>query len=196
LTGSYETGLFEVVRLVWHVPVDPRFDHEGTEVVFTPRAIGVYDCVFRAYDSRGNVGEDTVRIVAQPGLPGIAVLEGLNGTLSGTVYVRGEAWGDASVLGVEYRIDSGEWQDATGTTAWMVTIDTTRLSDGEHVFQARVWDGSAHAETGPVDFVVLNGVEDGDDGDDDSGITLYIIVAILIVCVAVIAFGVVWARRR
>jgi hypothetical protein len=196
LTGSYEAGLFEVVRLVWYVPADPPFDHEGAEVVFTPRAIGVYDCVFQAYDSRGNVGEDTVRIVAQPGSPGIAVLEGLNETLSGTVYVLGKAWSDALILVIEYRIDTGEWQNATGTKTWMVAIDTTQLSDGEHVFHARVWDGSAHAETGPIDFVVQNEVEDDDDGDDDGGIPLYIIVVILVVCVAVILVGVVWARRR
>jgi hypothetical protein len=65
----------------------------------------------------------------------------------GTVRVNGTA-GDPDgdpILSVEVRIDSGEWQTATGGESWYFDWDTTTASNGQHTVYARSGDGADHS---------------------------------------------------
>ncbi len=61
-------------------------------------------------------------------------------TVSGTITVTGTAGGLAGVARVEVLMDQGNYQLASGTTSWSLTINTSSLSAGSHNLKARVTD--------------------------------------------------------
>jgi len=79
-----------------------------------------------------------------------------NATVNGTITIHGNAGDDKSVLKVEIRIDGGAWSDATGTTSWSYSIDTTTLSNGKHVIKARSYDGSLYSNVVSININVFN----------------------------------------
>jgi hypothetical protein len=190
LTGSHVAGDLEVVRVVWKIPTEPPSEQEGLEVSFTPQATGLFIFTFQAFDAEGNVGEDTVYVIAQPRPPEIVVDEGLDGNLSGRVTVRGRAWGDAGISRVEYYVDVEDWQNATGTTTWSVVIDTRGLEDGHHLFMARAWDGSNYSQPVLIQFDVLNEGADGDGGEKGTDLWPFIALGVVlgILAVAVVLY--------
>ncbi len=82
-------------------------------------------------------------------------------TVSGTVSVQGSASDPdpgGSVVLVEYKIDSGSWISASGTTSWSASWDSTTVSDGSHTIYARSKDNNgAYSTTDSVTVTVNNG---------------------------------------
>ena len=76
---------------------------------------------------------------------------------NGTINVTGHAWGQmGSVDRVEFRIDGGEWQEATYSAApaeigalppfsWHVILDPTKLGEGPHQIEVRAVSGESHS---------------------------------------------------
>ena len=76
---------------------------------------------------------------------------------NGTINVTGHAWGQmGSVDRVEFRIDGGEWQEATYSAepaeigaltpfSWHVILDPTRLGEGPHQIEVRAVSGESHS---------------------------------------------------
>ena len=60
--------------------------------------------------------------------------------VKGKIVVRGVAEKDARV---EIKIDDGEWKEANGRLLWYAEIDTTELSNGEHIIYARCGNATA-----------------------------------------------------
>jgi hypothetical protein len=68
--------------------------------------------------------------------------------VSGVLLVEGRAQGHWPVLKVEARWDeAGEWTNATGTSNWVVALETSALPDGSHVIHVRAWDGLLTGES-------------------------------------------------
>ena len=75
----------------------------------------------------------------------------------GTINVTGHAWGQlGSVDRVEFRIDGGEWQEATYSAEpaeigaltpfmWHVILDSSKLGDGPHQIEVRAVSGEGHS---------------------------------------------------
>ncbi len=60
---------------------------------------------------------------------------------------------------VQVRIDSGNWIEARGTNgwaAWVYSLDTTTLSNGQHTIYARAYDGALYSELESVTIFVSN----------------------------------------
>ncbi len=91
-------------------------------------------------------------------LPAIQITYPDNGsTVSGSIKVEGVASDtDGSVTLVEMKIDDGIWQIANGTTSWNYDIDTTKLSDGNHVIYARAYDGKNYSKIVYLSLIVEN----------------------------------------
>ena len=82
---------------------------------------------------------------------------GLNFSQSEIINITGHAWGQSGpVERVEFRIDGGEWGDATYSEApseigaltpflWHVLLDPTKLSPGEHVVEVHAASGNKHS---------------------------------------------------
>jgi Bacterial Ig domain len=61
-------------------------------------------------------------------------------TVKGTITLTGTAGSPAGVSKVEVRVDGGNYQLASGTTSWSISINTANYADGQHDFKARVTD--------------------------------------------------------
>ena len=76
---------------------------------------------------------------------------------NGTINVTGHAWGQmGSVDRVEFRIDGGEWHEATYSAEpaeigaltpffWHVILDPTKLGEGPHQIEVRAVSGESHS---------------------------------------------------
>nr|AIF01778.1 Subtilisin-like serine protease [uncultured marine group II/III euryarchaeote KM3_14_E02] len=76
---------------------------------------------------------------------------------NGTINATGHAWGQmGSVDRVEFRIDGGEWQEATYSAepaeigaltpfSWHVILDPTKLGEGPHQIEVRAVSGESHS---------------------------------------------------
>ena len=76
---------------------------------------------------------------------------------NGTINVTGHAWGQlGSVDRVEFRIDGGEWHEATYSAepteigaltpfSWHVILDPSKLGDGPHQIEVRAVSGGGHS---------------------------------------------------
>ena len=76
---------------------------------------------------------------------------------NGTINVTGHAWGQmGSVDRVEFRIDGGEWQEATYSAepaeigaltpfSWHVILNPTKLGEGPHQIEVRAVSGESHS---------------------------------------------------
>ncbi|MGC9554749.1 MAG: InlB B-repeat-containing protein, partial [Thermoplasmatota archaeon] len=165
------TARFKPVQYTLNVTVDPP---EGGTVACDPPA-GPYDAganvtltavpaegyVFDRWqgDAAGNANPLNVTMDANRSIsahfavnvpPSIAILfPPNNSTVSGAIAVEGTASddnGNHTLHRVEIKIDDGDWQAATGTSAWHFFWNTTGVSDGPHVIHARAYDGHVYTE--------------------------------------------------
>ena len=112
---------------------------------------------------------------------------------NGTINVTGHAWGQlGSIEKVEFRIDGGEWQDATYSAVpgeigaltpfmWHVLLNPTKLSEGSHQIEVR-----AMAE-GASSLPVLVTVHGTTGSATDFSVPPIVIVGILVVFVIWVA---------
>jgi len=92
-------------------------------------------------------------------------------TVNGTVSIQGTASdSDGSVQSVQVKIDSGSWDNATGTTSWAYSWDSTGVSDGSHTIYARSYDGTDYSSETSVTVTVDN-TPDVDPSVSLSGLT-------------------------
>lgn len=63
---------------------------------------------------------------------------------------------DGSVARVDVALDGGAFVAATGTTSWILRLDTAALVDGEHVLRARSFDGLNFSAIATRTFTVSN----------------------------------------
>ena len=112
---------------------------------------------------------------------------------NGTINVTGHAWGQlGSIERVEFRIDGGEWQDATYSAesgeigaltpfTWHVILDPAKLSEGSHQIEVR-----AMAE-GAFSLPILVTVHGSASSATDFSVPPLVIVGILLVFVIWVA---------
>jgi len=92
-------------------------------------------------------------------------------TVNGTVSIQGTASdSDGTVQSVQVKIDSGSWNNATGTTSWTYSWDSTGVSDSSHTIYARSYDGTNYSTEDSVTVTVDN-VADTDPSVALSGLT-------------------------
>jgi hypothetical protein len=109
--------------------------------------------------------------------------------VSGTVTISGTSSdSDGTVESVEIRIDSGSWNEVTGTTSWSYELDTTDLTNGAHKVYARASDGTDYSNEVSVNIDVDNqGEIDNGNGDTDSSMLILLLVIVIIIVVIIAA---------
>jgi len=90
--------------------------------------------------------------------PTVAITSPSDGaTLSGTANIQGTASDtDGTVQLVQIKIDSGAWIEATGTTSWSYSWDTTAVANGSHTIYARSYDGTDYSSIDSVTVTINN----------------------------------------
>ena len=124
---------------------------------------GFHTIEARAYDGidYSNTAKITINVsnvINTP--PEIEILSPANGSIvNGFIIIKGNAWdkdGNDSLVKVEIRIDGMEWKIANGTINWEYSIDTTKLSNGLHIIEARAYDGMAYSQIAKITINVQN----------------------------------------
>ncbi len=115
---------------------------------------------------------------------------GLNMSQDGMINITGHAWGQSgSVDRVEFRIDGGEWNEATYSATpseigaltpflWHVLLDPSKLPMGGHVVEIHATSGNMHS------LPVFYGVNGTGSQTSDSNIPLSAIVLVSLVFLA------------
>ena len=90
--------------------------------------------------------------------PTAAITSPANGTIvSGTVSIQGTASdtdGDDTIQKVEISVGGGSWTEVVGTTTWTYLLDTTGLTEGDHMVRLKSYDGEAYSETVTITLTV------------------------------------------
>jgi hypothetical protein len=115
--------------------------------------------------------------------------------LSGAATISGSSSdSDGVVEQVEVKVDSGNWNQVTGTESWSYNLDTTGISNGAHTVYARAYDGDDYSQEVSVSIEVDNAV-DGN-GESEDGDSSLLIMGVFIVIIVVIIIAVALMRRR
>jgi glycosidase len=102
---------------------------------------------FESYFVTASAGSDTTP-------PSVSISTPGGGTVAGTVNVAGTASDvGGSVAKVEVRLDGGDWAQATGTTSWSFSLDTTKFLNGSHIITAHSTDSAGNISS--VDSVLV-----------------------------------------
>ena len=87
--------------------------------------------------------------------PTVSVSSPTSGAVvAGTFPVTGTAADAAGVARVDLQVDSGAFQQATGTTSWTISVNASAWSSGSHVVTARATDTSGNTATKSVSVSV------------------------------------------
>jgi len=157
----------------------------------------------RAYGSKGIWSEPVTRtltVKTEVSAPTLTITEPLKAsvTVKENFYIRGTASDDEGVRSVQYRLDAGDWQDATGKEEFEVFIDISAFEGGSnHTVQVRAFDGDSYSQTQTVRFIVekQSGGGGGQGPFDHLGL-IAVGVIILILVVILVAIVIRWMRSE
>jgi hypothetical protein len=176
----------------WSYSLDTTTLSDGDHTIFARSYDGEnYSTIVSVIVKVNNVNE----------APTVIVMSISDGTeVSGATNISGTASdpdGDSELVNVEVKIDSGTWQNATGTTSWIYELDTTSLSNGQHSLYFRSYDGAEYSSIKQLNVTVNN------DGDGENGTTtkslfeeLWFWAVIIIVIVALIIAILIIMRKK
>ncbi|MDI6917668.1 MAG: right-handed parallel beta-helix repeat-containing protein [Thermoplasmatales archaeon] len=101
-------------------------------------------------------------------IPTVAINSPNSGEIvSDTISISGTASdSDGTVQKVQVKIDGSNWADASGTTSWSYSWDTTTVSEGNHTIYARSYDGEDYSTIVSV-TVTVSQVSQALDTDGD-----------------------------
>jgi len=121
---------------------------------------GAYYIKIIATDNAGNTGEtisSPFTIDNPVTKPSVKITyPSNNANVSGVVIIQGTASDDVSVEKVEIRIDNGSWQEATGTTSWTYSWDTTSMTTGNYDIYVRSYDGTNYSDVVSITVGIFN----------------------------------------
>jgi parallel beta-helix repeat protein len=121
-------------------------------------------------------------------LPTCSITSLSSGTIiSGKIEISGFASDfDGIVQYVEVKIDTGEWMQASGSSSWTYSLDTTTLTNGEHRLYARSYDGEDYSQEKSVDITVDNDLILEEKSIFEEGWFWFLVIAIIMVAVVII----------
>lgn len=108
--------------------------------------------------------------------------------------IEGSAWDDEEVASVWIRIDSREWNKATGTTSWSYFWDVREEPSGSHTITARAYDGELYSDEVSISVTIKNGAKPVNENAEHNGTsnneTGNLLFGLSIFFVIVVAMGV------
>jgi len=173
-------------------PPGMTVDASSGKVTWTPESTGNFSCVLKADDGRnGQARQQFVIHVLEAVRPSVRLARPYSGeVLKGKAIFSGQVTrGTRDVLLVQMRIDGKEWNNATGTYGWNLTLDTRSLRNGMHTFDLRAFDGVEYSDLVSERFKVDNPA-----GDQRFWPMAYMLVLLAItICISALAL---WKRKR
>ncbi|MBN1281168.1 MAG: hypothetical protein JXA00_05920 [Candidatus Thermoplasmatota archaeon] len=118
---------------------------------------GVGVCGFFQVTARCGEAQDTMMVHVLDGRPpSVLVSAPTPGEIieDDVVVVSGSSSDNQDVAYVDVRLDDGDWQRATGTSAWMLTMDLASVPLGDHMVTAKAVDTDGLCAEQQVCFVL------------------------------------------
>jgi len=106
----------------------------------TAQAANTTNRFYAAFESRFKTATatDVVR-------PTVAIQSPTNGSVvAGSLNISGTAADNVSVSKVEVQLDNRDWAQASGTTSWSLSLNTSNFLNGPHTISARATDTAAN----------------------------------------------------
>ena len=175
-------------------PGGMTLDRATGAIAWTPsKALsGDFNVSIRVSDGKGGEASQNFTITVQPFRdPKIVFAQPTaGGAVSGNYLFSGRVErGTLDILGVQLRIDSGEWLNATGNGTWGLKVNTRSLGDGEHRLEVRTLDPTGYSDPVALSFRVENELTSGTDWLPVAGV----LASVALAAVAVILW---WRSRR
>jgi hypothetical protein len=118
---------------------------------------GNHTITSQAADAHGNSATSSISVTVNNTPPTISITSPQQGSLvSGRAVVSGSSASQAGVASVQVRVDGAAWLQASGTTSWTATVDTTTYADGSHTFSAIATDSVGHPTTTSIAVTFTN----------------------------------------
>ncbi|UCG68713.1 MAG: hypothetical protein JSV09_13050 [Thermoplasmata archaeon] len=119
---------------------------------------GEYTIYARAFDGiEYSLEKSLVVWVDNPHTPSLTITSDIPDKVSGTITIQGTASDiDGKIEKIEIRIDNSKWEEIEATPYWNYEIDTTKLSDGEHVITIKITDDEGESELKTLTIDVKN----------------------------------------
>ena len=120
---------------------------------------GGYQAKLSVYDDDGLMTQDIVGVTirAENTAPGVSIVNpASHDTISGMVNVSGTATDAEGLAGVEVKVDSNEWEAATGLSNWFYHWDSGKVADGKHTIEARAFDGELYSQAASIQVTTFN----------------------------------------
>jgi hypothetical protein len=152
---------------------------------------GHFTVVVRVVDGKGGEARQEYQLQVRPPVkPRVLIIRPPpGGSVSGDFTFSGRVEGsDLPVLGVQVKVDSGEWGNATGNSSWGLRFDTTTLGGGIHTLRVRAYDATGFSDTATITFRVAGGEKANPDPVP--------IIAVIVLIALVAAMLLLWKRRR
>jgi hypothetical protein len=134
----------------------------GIRILWTPTNAQRGDCnvTVEVTDGHGGRAVQTFSVHVEPIRPKCEITAPATGATVKTILrVNGTGTaGSGGLTRIDVRVDGGEWKDAAGTLFWTFSVDTTKLSNGNHTIEARATDGELTSDTVTVQIIVKNAV--------------------------------------
>lgn len=106
----------------------------------TAQAASTTNRLFAAFESRFRTGNASDLIA-----PVVVLNTPTNGaTAGGMLAISGTASDNLSVAKVEVQVDTLGWVQASGTTSWSLSLNTSNFLNGQHTISARATDGAGN----------------------------------------------------
>ncbi len=116
---------------------------------------GEYAISLRAFDgSDYSMIESVTVYVDNPHAPTLSIFRDIPDKISGTILIQGTASDvDGEIVKIEVQIDDGIWEEIEASRYWMYELDSTKLSNGEHIVKIKITDdeGEIKIETLTID---------------------------------------------
>ena len=137
-------------------------DSGNGTVSWTPQTSGDYTVKIMVVDGKGGEAfqEFLIHVYekVEPKMEFVSLPE--KAKVEGTVNVSiGITNGSLNVVNVQYRLDSGEWVNLSMAEDWELTLDTTKMKNGAHKLEIRVYDGQDYTEVATRSFTVSNPIK-------------------------------------
>jgi hypothetical protein len=124
----------------------------------TPSGAGSFSFNLQVRDAAAHTASAAFTLPVSPSpAPTVAITSPANGaTVSGTIQVSGTASDTVAITVVQVAVDGGSYSNASGTSNWSFSLNTTSLTNGSHTATAKVTDTAGISATNSLALTVNN----------------------------------------
>lgn len=128
--------------------------------------------------------------------PTIVIISQFAGKINGIIPITGTASDDASVQYVQLNIDNVSWITVNGTTSWLYSLDTAKLTDGKHTIKVRAYDGVRFSSEKSLEIDVKNAEDVTEPKKESKGFVPGFEILLLIMSMSTLLLGYKHVKRK